>query len=349
MARARTPKDDDPNRLKRERAGRYVTADGRFAVEGESTGNWYLVDNERQNELGLPLMAGPFGTLDEARAQVAAIREGRASRAEPDAPESAGLVEPPASTEATEPPARPSLRSLPGGRTGGQHDGPGAPSPELAPEPARAPALELTSGPTTTTGTQPAAPGRGRRVAPRQPDAGSALDAPSGPAWLGRLQSDRQAEARRLLAILDRLGIDDALLARRQVEADLPEISRALLARRIRREALDIWREPGAVSTEVESVANEVRRHLRPLVEPVLDAAGRALVGTGSGDDAASLAWLVALRTVGAVLDVIDSEGDERRVAGEPGWRLVELDGRREPTNRAIALDPSDVLDAPAN
>src|SRR5438132_13491096 len=74
MARA---KDSDQVHLKRERAGRYVTTDGRFAVEGESAGSWYVIDAQRQNELGLPLMEGPFATLDAARAEVAVMQSGR--------------------------------------------------------------------------------------------------------------------------------------------------------------------------------------------------------------------------------------------------------------------------------
>ena len=53
-------------RLKRETAGRYGTADGRFTVE-QSSGRWMLVDTEEADDLGLPLVRGPFATLDEAR------------------------------------------------------------------------------------------------------------------------------------------------------------------------------------------------------------------------------------------------------------------------------------------
>lgn len=59
--------------LKRERAGTYRTADGRFSVEQAATG-WLLVDSEQTNELGLPLVRGPFATLDDARAAIPAAR-----------------------------------------------------------------------------------------------------------------------------------------------------------------------------------------------------------------------------------------------------------------------------------
>jgi ribosomal protein S18 acetylase RimI-like enzyme len=67
----------DPNKLKREAAGRYTTADGRFTVEQGSNG-WMVIDSQETNELGLPLVQGPFDTLDAARDGVAAAREGAA-------------------------------------------------------------------------------------------------------------------------------------------------------------------------------------------------------------------------------------------------------------------------------
>ena len=63
----------EPEKLKRETAGRYVSADGRFTVE-QSSGRWLTIDGETTDELGLPLVRGPFATLDEAREAVAAAR-----------------------------------------------------------------------------------------------------------------------------------------------------------------------------------------------------------------------------------------------------------------------------------
>jgi ribosomal protein S18 acetylase RimI-like enzyme len=67
----------DPSKLKRESAGRYVTGDGRFTVEQSSNG-WMVVDAEQANELGLPLVRGPFATLDEARTGMEHARRGPA-------------------------------------------------------------------------------------------------------------------------------------------------------------------------------------------------------------------------------------------------------------------------------
>jgi ribosomal protein S18 acetylase RimI-like enzyme len=63
----------DPAQLKRESAGRYVTADARFTVE-QASGGWMVIDAEQVNELGLPLVRGPFPTLQDARSVLEAIR-----------------------------------------------------------------------------------------------------------------------------------------------------------------------------------------------------------------------------------------------------------------------------------
>src|SRR5688572_31392584 len=66
-----------PDSLKRQRAGTYTTADGRFTVESSSSG-WLLLDGEQTDELGLPLARGPFTTLDAAKAAIGAARSGPA-------------------------------------------------------------------------------------------------------------------------------------------------------------------------------------------------------------------------------------------------------------------------------
>jgi ribosomal protein S18 acetylase RimI-like enzyme len=70
---------DNPSKLKRETAGRYRTADGRFGVEQSSNG-WMIVDDEQTNELGLPLVRGPFPSLDAAKAALEEIRVGPAPK-----------------------------------------------------------------------------------------------------------------------------------------------------------------------------------------------------------------------------------------------------------------------------
>jgi hypothetical protein len=59
--------------LKRLGGGRWETKDGRFAIEPQS-GTWVIVDNEQIDELGLPLVRGPFGSLTAAKDAIESAR-----------------------------------------------------------------------------------------------------------------------------------------------------------------------------------------------------------------------------------------------------------------------------------
>jgi hypothetical protein len=56
----------DPDKLVRQSAGSYRTADERFEARQAAQG-WFLVDTEQSNEFGQELMHGPFGTLKALR------------------------------------------------------------------------------------------------------------------------------------------------------------------------------------------------------------------------------------------------------------------------------------------
>lgn len=64
-------KTDDDSSLKRLGGGRWQTRDERFTIEPQS-GTWVLVDGEQTDDLGLPLVRGPFRSLTEAKAAVTA-------------------------------------------------------------------------------------------------------------------------------------------------------------------------------------------------------------------------------------------------------------------------------------
>jgi hypothetical protein len=66
-------KADDDRSLKRLGGGRWQTRDERFSIEPQS-GTWVLVDAEQTDDLGLPLVRGPFRSLTEAKAAVDAAR-----------------------------------------------------------------------------------------------------------------------------------------------------------------------------------------------------------------------------------------------------------------------------------
>ncbi|MFI5226574.1 MAG: hypothetical protein ACHQ3P_07865 [Candidatus Limnocylindrales bacterium] len=61
--------------LKRLGGGRWQTRDERFTIEPQS-GTWVVVDGEQTDDLGLPLVRGPFGSLGDAKAAIDQAREG---------------------------------------------------------------------------------------------------------------------------------------------------------------------------------------------------------------------------------------------------------------------------------
>jgi hypothetical protein len=69
----------DTEKLRRLGGGRWETNDGRYSVEQES-GTWVVVDNQQTNELGLPLVRGPYPTLTAAREAVEESREAGPAR-----------------------------------------------------------------------------------------------------------------------------------------------------------------------------------------------------------------------------------------------------------------------------
>lgn len=69
----------DPDKLVRQAAGDYRTADDRFEVRQADVG-WFLVDSTQSNEFGQELIHGPFGTLKAVRD---AIPDARGKKAAP--------------------------------------------------------------------------------------------------------------------------------------------------------------------------------------------------------------------------------------------------------------------------
>jgi hypothetical protein len=86
----------DPDKLVRQQAGTYRTADGRFEVREADVG-WFLVDPEHTNEFGQELMQGPFPTLKAVRA---ALPEARTATPPTPSPPRAGPTRKAAGKEA---------------------------------------------------------------------------------------------------------------------------------------------------------------------------------------------------------------------------------------------------------
>jgi hypothetical protein len=66
-----SPADDST--LKRLGGGRWQTRDQRFTIEPQS-GTWVVVDAEQTDDLGLPLVRGPFRSLGDSKDAIAAAR-----------------------------------------------------------------------------------------------------------------------------------------------------------------------------------------------------------------------------------------------------------------------------------
>jgi hypothetical protein len=64
--------------LKRLGGGNWQTKDGRFTIESDS-GRWSVIDARRTDDLGLPLVRGPFGSLTDAKAALDEAREDEAA------------------------------------------------------------------------------------------------------------------------------------------------------------------------------------------------------------------------------------------------------------------------------
>lgn len=74
MAKRKTDTPADPDKLVRQAAGDYRTADDRFEVRQADVG-WFLVDSEQANEFGQELIHGPFGTMKAVRDAIPGARD----------------------------------------------------------------------------------------------------------------------------------------------------------------------------------------------------------------------------------------------------------------------------------
>ena len=66
-------KATEEERLRRLGGGRWQTRDERFTIEPQS-GTWAIVDAEQTDELGLPLVRGPYPSLTAAKAAITGAR-----------------------------------------------------------------------------------------------------------------------------------------------------------------------------------------------------------------------------------------------------------------------------------
>jgi hypothetical protein len=100
---ARSAADDDAS-LKRLPGTGWQTRDGRFTITTAS-GTWSVTDEEQTDDLGLPLVRGPFRSLTDAKAAIEAARG--SGPATSTLTKSAGRPKAPAKVDETAPKAQP--------------------------------------------------------------------------------------------------------------------------------------------------------------------------------------------------------------------------------------------------
>lgn len=301
-ARTKQPKPPPPPKPWRREDGRYRSADDRFTIEGGGAGRWFLTDEASLDELGLARTLGPYDTLDEAK-DAAAGRRDAGSESSPLADRLAAAAQRP--------------RSAP--RATGTSRG-------------RGPAAAVDAGLDELAGVS-----EGARVPEPAPEP---VPLPPARTWLDELADDdapAASRARRLIATLGGLGVDDAeAVVRRDVLGRQPAVATRVLGGAIAR-AMRVALEPAALASEAR----------RAIPGPAM----RQLAGV---DDAALAAYaaFIAGRVLEATLGVVASQ-DRAPEGGVdlPGWRLVERPPSREAGEsapRRLIVTLADVVDGGA-
>jgi hypothetical protein len=188
---------DKDESLKRLGGGRWQTRDERFTIEPQS-GTWVVVDAEQTDELGLPLVRGPFGSLGAAKEAISTARD----------------AEPAASPLAAK------VRDRPAGRSADSGDD--RPRSKAA-SPSKA---DRTGAPRAAAHAKPAKPAKGASPAKPEP--------PGEPRWMQALEPADRRRAKRLIDGLGDAGAPDAEgIARRDIVGEIPAAAAFAIARAI--------------------------------------------------------------------------------------------------------------------
>jgi hypothetical protein len=187
--------------LKRLGGGRWQTRDERFSIEPQS-GTWVVVDAEQTDDLGLPLVRGPFGSLGAAKEAIASARE------------AAPAVSPLAAKVAT-------LRARPAA----------PPDPDDAD---RSGLGRTTSSKPNAAQAEPAGPPTVKPAKPVKPAEPVKPEAPSEPQWLLDLAPAQRPHARQLIARLTHAAARDPEgIAHRDVVGRVPAAAAFAISRAI--------------------------------------------------------------------------------------------------------------------
>ena len=202
MPRAtKAPVDPDDAPLKRLGGGRWQTRDERFTIEPQS-GTWVIVDAEQTDDLGLPLVRGPFPSLTSAKAAISSARSSG-----PAASPLADRLE----RRLREPERVSEGKSRPAGVSSAE---------------------SRSTKETERRAERTTAPAAGKKKPERTSEPPS--DEPREPGWLTDLAPGERGRARRLIARLEGDGAPDAEgLVRRDLVGDVPAVAAAAIERRL--------------------------------------------------------------------------------------------------------------------
>jgi hypothetical protein len=231
--------DPDDAPLKRLGGGRWQTRDERFTIEPQS-GTWVVVDAEQTDDLGLPLVRGPFPSLTAAKEAISAARDSQPAESPLAARLERRAREPEPKAE-----KRASGRDRPTPR-GGEGKGPA----ESKDEPPEREAGQRTRRPTT----------------PPEPE-------DREPGWLKDLDPGDRGRARRLIERLTELGAPDPEgIVRRDVVGDVAAIAAHAVAQRL--DELG----PDATPDEVAELLADGRDPTLDVRWRLVDGTGRPIV-----------------------------------------------------------------------
>jgi hypothetical protein len=241
--------DPDDAPLKRLGGGRWQTRDERFSIEPQS-GTWAVVDSEQTDDLGMPLVRGPFPSLTAAKEAIAAARS-----SEPAASPLAARIERRQARPKPKPDAAP-------GREPEREPKRGRPAPKGRADERGADERGATDAPRPESARSPR---RSTQAPPKEE--------PAEPGWISDLDAAERGRARRLIARLTDQGVADAEgLVRRDIVGDVAAIAAHAVSSRL----AQLRNEPDA--DDVANLLAEGRDDELGVRWRLVDGAGRPIV-----------------------------------------------------------------------
>jgi hypothetical protein len=205
------PSNPDEESLKRLGGGRWQTRDERFTIEPQS-GTWSVVDAEETDDLGLPLVRGPFRSLTDAKEAIGSARASAAPKS-------------PLAERIERQPDR-GRESTADDQAGGPGDG--TASRERSPRGRPASQSRRAGDHAANTSSRDPAPSHQARESPAQ------AAEPEEPGWFRDLTPAERGRARRLIDHLTSEGEDDAVsIVRRDLVGDVPALAAHAIERRL--------------------------------------------------------------------------------------------------------------------